>query len=311
MGLYVQSLANIPTDHHRDYFIYLLDYGWDEPLGETLLANYDKMVSLAAENRAVVIRGTRRVHFDDEVLSWHNINGENADEMLPAILITNRHPKLFKESYRSNNSEIENDLKLILIPLKLFCKTTADVVKLVDRLFTDIIKKKDLSDFKIAREIQKGFKTPADAIILEPRGENEGIDFQQLISFLRRDEIIESLKSKLPSINAPTRRTIENGLDEFYRGNYVSSVRILYPAIEEIVNQMLLENNKVPTKFSGLTDKLTCLKNLGKVENDLIQSIKIANERNPVLHGNYNPVKQGLIKPLCYSSITFLTELIA
>lgn len=311
MGLYVQSLANIPTNHHRDYFIYLLDYGWDEPLGETLLANYDKMVSLAAENRAVIIRGTKRVHFDDEVLSWHNINGENADEILPAILITNRHPHLFKESYGNGTNSVENDLKLILIPLKLFCKTTADVVKLIDKLFTDIIRQKDLLDFKIAREIQKGFKTPADAIILEPRGEDEGVDFEQLISFLRRDEIIEKLKTKLPNLSPATKRTIESGLDEFYRGNYVSSVRILYPAIEEIVNQMLLENNEIPTNFSGLTDKLTRLKNLGKVENDLIQSIKIASERNPVLHGNYNPLKQELVKPLCYSSITFLTELIA
>jgi hypothetical protein len=309
MGLYVQSLANIPTNHHRDYFIYLLDYGWGEPLGETLLANYEKMATLSAENKAVVIRGTRRVHFEDEVLSWHNINGENADEILPAILITNRHPHLFKESY-GRGSQTESDLKLVLIPLKLFCKTTADVEKLIDKLFTDIIRQKDLSDFKIAKEIQKGFRTPADAIILEPRGEDEGVDFKQLISFLRRDEIIEKLKTKLPSLIPATKRTIESGLDEFYRGNYVSSVRILYPAIEEIVNQILIENNEIPTNFSGLTDKLTRLKNLGKVENDLIQAIKIASERNPVLHGNYNPIKQELVKPLCYSSITFLTELI-
>jgi len=29
---------------------------------------------------------------EDQVLSWHNINGENAQEILPAILITNRSP---------------------------------------------------------------------------------------------------------------------------------------------------------------------------------------------------------------------------
>jgi hypothetical protein len=36
MGLHIQSLKNIPENVHRDYFIYLLDYGRDEPLGETL-----------------------------------------------------------------------------------------------------------------------------------------------------------------------------------------------------------------------------------------------------------------------------------
>ncbi len=90
MGLYIQSLTNIPIDTTRNYFIYLLDYGWEEPLGEALIKNYEKMASIAAENKAVVIRGTDKVHFQDEVLSWHNINGEDAEDMLPAILITNR-----------------------------------------------------------------------------------------------------------------------------------------------------------------------------------------------------------------------------
>ena len=118
MGLYIQSLENIPLEAKRDYFIYLLDYGWDEPLGEALMKNYEKMAAIAAENKAVVIRGTRRVHFEDEVFSWHNINGENAEETLPAILITNRHPAKFRENFSSNHSHIEEDLKLVLIPLK-------------------------------------------------------------------------------------------------------------------------------------------------------------------------------------------------
>ena len=92
MGLWVQSLNNIPIEAHREYYIYLLDYGWHEQLGQALMDNYEKMASLAADNNAVVIRGTHRVHFEDEVFSWHHINGEDAEKLLPAILITNRHP---------------------------------------------------------------------------------------------------------------------------------------------------------------------------------------------------------------------------
>ncbi len=36
MGLMVHSLEGIPAGHHRDYYIYLLDYGWDEPLADAL-----------------------------------------------------------------------------------------------------------------------------------------------------------------------------------------------------------------------------------------------------------------------------------
>jgi len=182
MGLYIQSLSNIPLDAKRNYFIYLLDYGWSEPLGEVLMKNYEKMASIAAENEAVVIRGTDRVHFEDEVLSWHNINGENAEEMLPAILITNRNPNEFR--FRDKSDSIEADLKLIFIPLKRFCKTTTDVVTLVEKLFNDIIKKKDLNDFAISKELKKGIgRAVADSIILQPNFSGIGFDFNKLIDY--------------------------------------------------------------------------------------------------------------------------------
>ncbi len=188
MGLYIQSLENIPeVNIHKDYFIYLLDYGWNEPLGEALMKNYENMAKIAAENKAVVIRGTRRIHFEDEVLSWHNVNGENAEEILPAILITNRHPQRFKESYSSNGRDtIENDLKLVLIPLKKFCQSTSDVVTLIEKLFNDIIAKKDLNDFRVAKEIRKGFgRALADAVILEPNFAGMGFSFNKMIQYFK------------------------------------------------------------------------------------------------------------------------------
>lgn len=41
MGLMVHSLEGIPEGHHRDYYIYLLDYGWNEPLGDALKKNFN------------------------------------------------------------------------------------------------------------------------------------------------------------------------------------------------------------------------------------------------------------------------------
>lgn len=186
MGLHVQSLSNLPLTSERDYYIYLLDYGWHEPLGEALMDNFDKMAAIASENNAVVIRGTKRVHFEDEVLSWHNVNGENPEEILPAILITNRHPAHFKDSpNRAARQRIEDDLKMILIPLKKTCKTTSDVVALVEKLFSDIIQKKDLSDFRIQKELKRGVGSAlADALILEPNWNGIGFDFKKFFSYL-------------------------------------------------------------------------------------------------------------------------------
>jgi hypothetical protein len=166
----------------------LLDYGWDEPLGETLKRNFDKMAKNAAENKAVVIVGTDRVHFADEVFSWHKINGENAEELLPAILITNRHPSRFKESYESNRTlMVEENLKFILIPLKKFCQTTTDVATLIDKVFRDIQAQKDLSDFAVEREMKKGVGGAlANGVVLKPNFMGLGYDFNSLIDFFRK-----------------------------------------------------------------------------------------------------------------------------
>ena len=186
MGLYIQSLENIPINAQRDYFIYLLDYGWHEPLGEVLMQNYEKMASLAAENKAVVIRGTHRVHFEDQVLSWHHINGQNAEEILPAILITNRHPGKFKECLARNEDPVERDLKMILIPLKKVCSTTTEVVTLIEKIFNDIKNQKDLDDFRIAKEIKKGIgRALADAVILEPNFAGMGFSFKKMIEYFK------------------------------------------------------------------------------------------------------------------------------
>ena len=74
MGLHVHSLSNIPKSENRDYLIYLLEYGWHEPLADALNHNFYKMAGIAAQNRAVVIKGTELAHFENEVFSWHQID---------------------------------------------------------------------------------------------------------------------------------------------------------------------------------------------------------------------------------------------
>ena len=89
---------------------------------------------------------------------------ENAEEILPAILITNRHPGKFQESFNSSGSQVEKNLKMILIPLKKVCSTTTELVSLIEKIFNDIKNQKDLDDFCIAKEIKKGIgRALADA----------------------------------------------------------------------------------------------------------------------------------------------------
>lgn len=194
MGLHVHSLKNIPKSENRDYFIYLLEYGWHEPLAEALNNNFFKMAAVAAQNRAVVIKGTELAHFENEVFSWHQINTERGEDILPAVLISNAHPSYFLENnhgYRRSNGLFREskggDLKLILIPLKKFCSNTSEVVSLIEKLFFDITEGKDLSDFKIAKETQKGVGSAiVDALILEPNISGIGFSFKKLGSYFNK-----------------------------------------------------------------------------------------------------------------------------
>jgi len=191
MGLHIQTLNSVPISINLSYYIYLLDYGWSESLSEAMIKNYEKIAAIAENNDAVVLRGLKSVHFQDEVLSWHNINGQNADDILPAILVTNKNPHHFKDG--GNSETNHSDYKLVLIPLKDFCTTTTEVVDLIKEILNDIIAKKPLDKFQIQKIIRKGSnKAIVDSLILGPNTQKIGIDTAKIIDF------VISTNDKLP-----------------------------------------------------------------------------------------------------------------
>lgn len=180
----VHSLGELPLEAERSYYIYLLDYGWHEPLADAVNQNFDRMADLASRRGAVVMRGMVGTHFADEVLSWHHVNGQPAEEILPAILLTTMHPHYF----RTQTGEAAHSLndRMLIIPLRAACKTTSDVVTLIDKIFVDIKEKRGLSDFAIAQELRKGNKGAlVDALILQPRFAGVGVDLKKLFAFLK------------------------------------------------------------------------------------------------------------------------------
>ena len=184
MGLYVHSLGEIPTGAERAYYVYLLDYGWEEALGNAVRANLPRMADMASRTNSVVIHGPRGVHFEDEVLSWHRVNGQDAKDILPAILISTRHPSTFRESVESKRSRKENRDALLLIPLRKVCKSSEDVVELIQRVFDDIKSKKLLSKFQAAKRMRRGVAGAfVDAVILQPKV--AGICFDLKMFFVR------------------------------------------------------------------------------------------------------------------------------
>ncbi len=183
MGLYVHSLGEIPTGVERAYYVYLLDYGWKEPLGDAIRANLPRMADIASRSNAVIIYGPQGVHFEDEVLSWHHVNGKSAENILPALLVTTRHPSTFHLSFETRRQSEVNKNALLLIPLRKVCKNVDDLVELIRRVFDDIKEKKILSDFDVAKRMKSGVaRALVDAVILKPSFGGIGFDIK---TFLR------------------------------------------------------------------------------------------------------------------------------
>jgi hypothetical protein len=80
------------------------------------------MADLASRSDAVVIHGPRGVHFEDEVLSWHRVNGQDDAGILPAILITTRHPSTFRESFSMLRSDPKNRDALLFLPFHIVAR---------------------------------------------------------------------------------------------------------------------------------------------------------------------------------------------
>lgn len=184
MGLMIHSLAELPIEARRRYYMYLLDYGWSEPVMDTILKNFPKLAEAASKNDAVVVRGTPGVHFADEVLSWHGVNGRPAENILPAILITTRHPQDFQLGMVREASEHRD--ALLLIPLRSVCKSQSDVIPFIEKLFEDIHSRKSLSQFQISEELSRGDRGAfVDALILRPSVKGVGVDLKELVKWFR------------------------------------------------------------------------------------------------------------------------------
>lgn len=188
MGLKIHTLAEIPDSVSKNYYLYILDYyNWDEPIGNILRANFDKIAEFAANNNSVVIQGMPGSHFYSELMSWKSINGIDPLDLLPALMITTLHPKYFKDGDNKHlqGKNIPKD-KFVFLEIRKICQQPQDVVALLEKIFQDIREKKAIQDFKVKKELKGGVgKIINDVLILEPNVSGIGININSLFKFLK------------------------------------------------------------------------------------------------------------------------------
>ena len=200
MGLKINTIAEIPNNVSRSYYLYILDYyNWDEPIGNTLRDNFDKIAEFTAKNDSVVIQGIKESHFYNELFSFDRINGMTPEELLPALMITTLHPQYFlsRDEKRSIGEPIPKD-KVIFLKISEICKSPSDVIKLIGKIFSDIKSKKAICDFAVTKYSRRGVGGAlVDSMILEPKILGAEIELNHNIfdTYSNGDLLLKEIKS--------------------------------------------------------------------------------------------------------------------
>lgn len=166
----------------KDWFIYLLEYGDKDPFTQALRACFDEMADWASQGNSVVIKGTNPVHFNDEVLSWHNIGGLRGEDILPAIMVSTINPHVFNEYEDRTPVKYKPSDKLIIISLRDLATNGDQVYSSVKKIMSELKSAENLTGLSIIKTENSFREKFVNAFQLKPSFFGVGIDIKQLLS---------------------------------------------------------------------------------------------------------------------------------
>lgn len=104
-------------------------------------------------------------------------------------------------------------------------------------------------------------------------------------------------------------REVKIGLNEYSNGNYTASLKVFYPVIEQMMNEILNVKGENINNFKGIFDKKKRLVELECINSELGESFELNKPRNGVLHGSFSPTNDTYSYPINLSAMIFLIEL--
>lgn len=124
-------------------------------------------------------------------------------------------------------------------------------------------------------------------------------EIKEIIAHISESELVDDVN----------RESINTSVQLYLSGKYLDSLRVLYPSIEAIINNMLNRAGQQPGQFRGLVDKARWLGQNGNIPPDVSNAIEIFTSRNRVLHGNFSP-PEDYVFPLCLLAFRYLRRLL-
>lgn len=121
---------------------------------------------------------------------------------------------------------------------------------------------------------------------------------------------VEVLAGKSELIDKANRESITTSTDLYRAGKYLDSLKVLYPSIEHVINNMVQRAGEQIEHFKGLVDKARWLEQHRLIPPDVSSAVEVFTSRNRVLHGNFSP-PEDYVFPLCLLAFRYLRRLLA
>jgi hypothetical protein len=196
VGLIVSHLKTLARVSDKALYVYLLDFGWPDGKYERLFkSHFSTLARKASDANSVVVASNRGAHFANEVLAYYKVLDLNADEVLPAILISRAAPNYFEETVGPEEHTIDPETdpllreETVLIPLKACCQDEASFVTIVESIFNDLAAGLEIRNFRVAehdkfRSVGRSsfVERFASSILLQPNFGGVGVDLKRLFS---------------------------------------------------------------------------------------------------------------------------------
>lgn len=107
------------------------------------------------------------------------------------------------------------------------------------------------------------------------------------------------------------RISIENAYSLYKSGDYLDSIRILYPVLEGTIDMAIKSLNLNPSDFRGMRSKLEKLERESLISTRMSTGLEIFASRNKVMHGNILENDAELVRPLFSLTLAYLRRLLA
>ena len=112
------------------------------------------------------------------------MNGLPADDLLPAIMITDCEPASLAQAsefgprrqHRGGTANYPE--RFIILPLRELCKTASDVALLLEKITQDLESGTALQDFEVARLVDETEGGAAEMLSLQPNIAGVGVDLK-------------------------------------------------------------------------------------------------------------------------------------